>query len=111
MMPPSQTGSQPSANDANIQHRLLSHQIRIAESHLRLAQRRRRLSNIAIALGPVLLVILFEHHWVLQGNTSLSEAVYIPGGVLAAYCFIAWIKLKLTPGGPPTGPAESGDIR
>ena len=107
-MPPSQSRPQLSAVDANDQHRLKSHEIRVAESDLRKAQRRRRQSNIAIVLGPVLIAILFELHWPLQGHTSLSEAIYIPGGVLAVFCFIAWVKLKLTPGGPPTGPAGTG---
>jgi hypothetical protein len=107
-MPPSQNHPQLSAADANAQHRLKSHEIRVTESHLRTAQRRRRQSNIAIVLGPVLIVVLFELHWVLQGHTGLSEAIYIPGGVLAVFCFIAWVKLKLTPGGPPTGPAVNG---
>lgn len=87
-----------------------SHEIRVAESHLRIAQRRRRQSNIAIMLGPVLIVMLFELHWVLQGHISLSEAIYIPGGVLAVFCFIAWVKLKLTPGGPPTGQETGSDF-
>jgi hypothetical protein len=30
----------------------------------------------------------------------------VPGGLLAIFCFIAWVKLKLTPGGPP-GPIEN----
>lgn len=108
-MPPSQNKPPLSAVDANTQHRLKSHEIRVAESHLRTAQRRRRQSNIAIVLGPVLIVVLFELHWVLQDHISLSEAVYIPGGVLAVFCFIAWVKLKLTPGGPPTGQNSDSD--
>jgi hypothetical protein len=93
-----------SAADANTQHRLKSHEIRITESHLKKAKLRRRQSNIAIALGPVLIVILFELHWALLSRISLSEAIYVPGGLLAIFCFVAWVKLKLTPGGPLTGP-------
>lgn len=104
-MPPSQNRPQMSAADANGQHRLKSHEIRVTESHLKKAQLRRRRSNIAIILGPVLIVILFELHWALLNRVSLSEAIYVPGGLLAAFCFVAWVKLKLTPGGPPTGPA------
>jgi hypothetical protein len=111
MMPPSPSVPDQAVNDANAQHRLLSHQIRVAESHLRLAQRRRRWSNIALVLGPGLLVILFELHWALQGRESLSEAIYIPGLLLAAFCFIESVRLKLTPGGPPIGPARGNDIR
>jgi len=110
-MPPSQSRTDLSAYDANVRHRLLSHEIRVAESHLRKAQQRRNRSNIAIVLGPVLIVILFELHWALLGHLSLSEAVYIPGGALAVFCFIAWIYLKVTPGGPPTGPVPQGGFR
>lgn len=105
MQPRQEERSRLSAADANDQHRSKSHQIRVAESHLKKAQQRRRQSNIAIILGPVLLVILFELHWILLKHISLSEAVYVPGGALAIFCFVAWLKLKLTPGGPPTGPA------
>jgi hypothetical protein len=104
-MPPSQNRPQMSAADANAQHRLKSHEIRVTESHLKKAQQRRRQSNIAIVLGPVLIAILFELHWALLSHISLSEAIYVPGGLLAVFCFVAWVKLKLTPGGPPTGPA------
>jgi hypothetical protein len=55
-------------------------------------------------------VILFELHWALRGRNSLSEAIYIPGLLLAAYCFIESVRLKFTPGGPPTGPA-GGNFR
>jgi Protein of unknown function (DUF4231) len=102
-MPASQNRPQMSAADANAQHRLKSHEIRVTESHLKKAQQRRRQSNIAIVLGPVLIVILFELHWALLSHVSLSEAIYVPGGLLAVFCFLAWVKLKLTPGGPPTG--------
>jgi hypothetical protein len=105
-MPPSDEQWQMSATDANTQHRLTSHEIRVTESHLKKAQQRRRRSNISIFLGPVLIVILFELHWPLLGHASLIEAIYVPGGLLAAFCFIAWVKLKLTPGGPPTGRAS-----
>jgi hypothetical protein len=77
-MPPSQNRPQLSATDANTQHRLKFHEIRVTESHLRTAQRRRRQSNIAIVLGPVLIAILFELHWALEGHNSLSEAIYVP---------------------------------
>jgi hypothetical protein len=60
----------PAVNDANTQYRLLNHQIRVAEANLALAQRRRRWSNITLALGPFLLVVLFELYWVLRGRKS-----------------------------------------
>jgi hypothetical protein len=92
-------------NDSNTHYRLLSHQIRRVEASLALAQRRRRWSNIALILGPFLLVVLFELYWVLRGHNRLMEAIYIPGGLLAVSSAIAAAKLKLTPGGIPTGPA------
>ena len=107
----SQNSPQPSAADASARHRLKSHEIRVTESHLKKAQQRRRQSNIAIILGPVLTVILFELHWALLSHISLSEAIYVPGGLLAVFCFVAWVKLKLTPGGPPTGPSGGKMMR
>jgi hypothetical protein len=100
-MPPSRSGLPQTANDANTQHRLLTHEIRIAEAALALAQRRRRWSNISLALGPCLLVVLFELYWVIRGSDRLMEAIYIPAGLLAISCAVASAKLKLTPGGPP----------
>jgi hypothetical protein len=104
-MPPSPTRPSQVVSDPNTQHRLLTHEIRIAEADLALARRRRRWSNITLALGPCLLVVLFELYWILQGHDRLMEAVYIPAGLLAVSSAVASAKLKLTPGGPPTGPA------
>jgi len=92
-------------NDANTQYRLLNHQIRVAEANLALARRRRRWSNITLVLGPFLLVVLFELYWVLRGHDRLMEAIYIPAGLLAVSAAIVSAKLKMTPGGPPIGPA------
>lgn len=100
-MPPSLSRSPQAVDDPNTQHRLLTHEIRIAEANLALAQRRRRWSNITLALGPCLLVVLFELYWVLRGHNRLMAAIYIPGGILSVSCAIASAKLKLTPGGPP----------
>lgn len=82
-MPSSPSGSPQAVNDANIQYRLLSHQIRVTEADLAHAQRRKRWSNITLVLGPCLLVVLFELYWVLRGHVRLMEAIYIPGGLLA----------------------------
>jgi hypothetical protein len=107
-MPPSTAGQ---AATANARHQLLTHQIRVADSDLKKAQQRRRWSNIALVLGPGLLVVLFELYWILRGNDRLLTAIYVPGITLSVYCFIVSVKLKLTPGGPPTGPATDGGIR
>ena len=72
---------------------------------------RRRWSNITLALGPFLLVVLFELYWVLRGHDRLMEAIYIPVGLLAVSSAIASAKLKLTPGGPPNGPAGDKVVR
>lgn len=108
-MAPSPSGPPRAVQDPNTQLRLLSHQIRVTESDLAIAQRRRRWSNITLVLGPFLLIVLFELYWVLRGHDRLMEAIYIPGGLLSVSAAIASAKLKLTPGGPPTGPAN-GDI-
>jgi hypothetical protein len=95
-------------DDPNTQLRILTHEVRIADADLAVAQRRRRLSYIMIALGPLLLVALFELYWVLRGHDRLIEAIYIPGGLLAVSSATAALKLRLTPGGPPTGPIPQG---
>jgi hypothetical protein len=105
-MPPSRSGQGMSVEDANTQHRLLSHKIRVAEASLKLAERRRRWSNIALIFGPCMLVVLFELYWVIRGSDRLMEAIYIPGGILALSSAFVAAKLKATPGGPPTGPAR-----
>lgn len=109
-MPPSQSAPQQSVSDTQEQHRILSHQIRVAESDLRTAQRRRHQSNITLILGPVLAVVLFELYWALRGHTRLMAAIYTPGVILVVFCIIRCIYLKATPGGPPTGPAK-GDFQ
>jgi hypothetical protein len=100
-MPPSRSQPPLEAEDANTQHRLLTHEIRIAEASLALAQRRRRWSNVTLAFGPCLLVVLFELYWILRGHDTLMEAIYIPGGLLAISSAVATAKLKFTPGGTP----------
>ena len=70
-------------NDPNAQIDYWSHEIRIAEADLALAQRRRRWSNITLVLSPMyLLVVLFELYWVLRADaTRLMAAIYIPAGL------------------------------
>jgi hypothetical protein len=95
------------SSDSNDQLRLKNHEIRITETHLARAKRRKQWSNISLILGPVLLGILFELFWVLRGHQRLILAIYIPGGILSISFAIAATKLKLTPGGPPIGPLDS----
>lgn len=102
-MPPSTGNLSQRAEDANTKLRVLSHQIRVTEAHLAQAERRRRRSNVALALGPVLLIVLFELYFFLRGHTRLIQAIYIPCGLLAVFAAIASLKYKLTPGGPPKG--------
>lgn len=102
-MPPRQTDLESLAQDANDHLRRVTHQIRVADSDLAHARYRKRLSNVTLMLGPVLLVLLFEVNWVLRGHDGLMEASYVPGGVLAVSSAIAALKLKVTPGGKPDG--------
>lgn len=105
-MPPSPSVQTAQLEDANNELRKLSHQIRITEAHLNLAKSRRRWSNITLASGPALLVILFELYWIVRGHERLLLAIYIPCGILALSSAIASAKYKLTPGGPPEGELE-----
>lgn len=102
-MPPRQPDLEAQAQDANDHLREITHKIRVAESDLAYARYRKRLSNVTLMLGPVLLVILFEVNWVLRGHDRLIAAIYIPGGALAVCSAVAALKLKVTPGGKPYG--------
>ncbi len=53
-MPSSPNRPPQAVDDPNTQHRLLTHEIRVTEADLALAQRRRRWSNITLVFGAML---------------------------------------------------------
>lgn len=85
---------------ANDQLLLLNHEIRQTESHLTIARRRRRWSNLSLVFGPALVIVLYGILWIPHISHRLILAVYLPSiPVVIGFC-VATVKLKLTPGGP-----------
>jgi hypothetical protein len=97
--------------DANDQLLLLNHEIRQTESYLATARRRRQQSNISLALGPVVLVILYGLWWIPAIGHHLLLVIYVPAVLAALFFAIATVKLKITPGGPLQGAASPGATR
>jgi hypothetical protein len=88
---------------ANAQLLTLNHEIRQTESHLEIARRRRRWSNLSLIFGPALLILLYGVFWIPHVERRTLVAIYLPTVPIALFFFVASIKLKLTPGGPPSG--------
>jgi Protein of unknown function (DUF4231) len=98
-------------DDANAQLLTLNHEIRRAESSLIIARRRSRLSNLSLIFGPVLLVLLYGLFWIPHVDRRLLIAIYLPSVPVALFFFVAAVKLKVTPGGPPDGELKFGEAR
>lgn len=86
--------------DANGQLLILGHQIRELEHSLRVAKRRKILSNASLVFGPIVLVLLYILWWVPWIEQSVMIAVSMPGVPLAAGFCVATYRLKRSPGGP-----------
>lgn len=85
----------------------MTHQIRVTEHKLAVARRRQRWSNIALAFGPILLILLYVIAWIPAIDRTVLIAVYIPAlPIVVASCFASYL-LKRNPGGPLV-PAEGG---
>jgi hypothetical protein len=78
----------------------MSHELRVAEHHLRVAQSRRRWSNISLVFGPVMLVLLYTMWWIPVINETVKIAVTIPTVPVVLGFTIASFRLKRSPGGP-----------
>jgi hypothetical protein len=105
---PENTGA---PSDANAQLLTLDHEIRQVDSFLAIARRRRKWSNLSLVFGPVLLVLLYGVFWIPGIERRALIAIYIPTVPVAVFFFIASVKLKLTPGGPPEGPPRFLEVR
>lgn len=90
-------------NDANEQLLTLNHEIRQTESYLTIARIRRKWSNLSLIFGPALLVLLYGVFWIPHIDRRALIAIYLPSVPVALFFFGVAIKLKLTPGGPPSG--------
>lgn len=94
--------------DAINQLLTLNHEIRQTESHLEIARRRRRFSNVSFIFGPVLLAILYGVWWIPKLNHHIVLIIGAPLVLIALLFAIATVLLKFTPGGPPRGEFELG---
>jgi MFS family permease len=81
----------------------LNHEIRQVESHLEIARRRRRLSNVSFVFGPVLLAGLYGLWWIPKLDRRFVIIIGAPLLLVALLFAVATVVLKFTPGGPPTG--------
>lgn len=98
-------------NDARDQLLTLNHEIRQTESHLKIAMRRRRRSDISFVFGPVVLALLYATWWIPHISHRLLLIIYAPALFVALLFAVATVKLKLTPGGPPEGNLLIGHVR
>jgi hypothetical protein len=96
---------------ANEQLLTLNHEIRLTESHLEKAKQRRRQSNLALIFGPALLIVLYGLWWIPHISHHLLLVIYAPSVLISVLSLIATIKLKFTPGGPPTEDFKFGYVR
>jgi hypothetical protein len=97
--------------DPNAQLLILNHEIRQTESYLAIARRRRRWSNLSLIFGPALLILLYGVFWIPNIDRRTLIAIYIPTVPIALFFFVVSVKLKLTPGGPPSGNLQLGEAR
>ncbi|WP_155255729.1 SLATT domain-containing protein [Salinispora fenicalii] len=91
---------------------VLSHKIRLEEHALAVAQRRKKLSNLSLIFGPLLILLLYAIFWVPQIPSITRTAIYIPAIPIAlAFCVSAF-HLKRRPGYPEGNRTyrDQGDI-
>lgn len=79
---------------------LLNHQIREAEHALAVSRSRRRRSNLSLAFGPLLAIILYSIWWVDAVPRIVIQAVYLPAIPLILFFCAASYYLKRYPGSP-----------
>jgi hypothetical protein len=99
------------ATNANEQLLTLNHEIRQTESYLEIAKRRRRWSNLSLVFGPALLIVLYALWWIPRISHHTLVVIYVPSALISILFLVATVKLKLTPGGPPSGELQAGHAR
>ena len=87
---------------------VLNHEIRQNEHKLEVAHLRGRRSNIALALGPLLAVILYGMWWLAPLPKVAIYAIYGPTVPLAIAFCVASYYLRRFPGYPEDGFGKSG---
>lgn len=78
----------------------LNHEIRNIDHQLRVAQRRRKRSNLSLILGPCLAGVLYVMYWIPWIDPTLRWAIYLPTIPIALGFGIYAVFLKMYPGGP-----------
>ncbi|GAB3649179.1 SLATT domain-containing protein [Glycomyces tarimensis] len=87
----------------------MSHHLRVTEHHLRVAQSRRRWSNISLVFGPVMIILLYTMWWIPVISETVKIAVTIPIIPVVLGFSIASFRLKRSPGGPVVYPSGKDD--
>src|SRR5215475_7794385 len=89
----------------NISEQLLTldHTIRQTDNALKVARRRKKLSNLWLIFGPVLAVALYAMAWIPWISRTALLAIYIPAIPVAIGFGVASVWLKTHPGGPKDG--------
>ena len=64
-----------------------------------------------IIFGLALLILLYGIFWIPHVERRTLIAIYLPTVPIALFCFVGSIKLKLTPGGPPSGDLQLDKAR
>ncbi|WP_258397706.1 SLATT domain-containing protein [Micromonospora noduli] len=78
---------------------VLNHAIRQTEHELEYARMRHRWSNLSMAFGPVLLVVLYALYWLPWLSGSTKRVVLTPAFIVAILFGVAAYLLKRYPGG------------
>lgn len=78
----------------------IQHTIRVYESHLKTARRRRKQAITSVTLGPMLLVFVYVGLWLPWISAQVKLIGIIPVGGLAIGLLVAAVKLFRSPGGP-----------
>lgn len=86
--------------DMNEQLLLITHQIRETEHDLTVARARRKWSNLSLAFGPILGLLLYAMLWIPHIPNTIILAVYFPAIPIALGFCVASYLLKRFPGGP-----------
>ena len=79
---------------------LMNHKIRETEHWLKIAKTRRKWSNLSLAFGPLLGLLLYAMGWLTVIPWKAREAIYIPGAPAAVLLIAATFWLKTHPGHP-----------
>ncbi|MFG1899355.1 SLATT domain-containing protein [Micromonospora carbonacea] len=90
---------------------MLNHEIRQTEHALAHARMRHRWSNISMAFGPMLLVVLYALFWLPWLSGGSKKVVLIPAAIVAALFGVAALRLKRDPGGPMRSASSEGQPR